>query len=109
MSYDPNPAHYVNGSFIIWHLVDVVAKGGLMQIGYGPVRGGTRATRGGTDGTRVARGWYGVVRSDAHRLRPGPRLDHILLGFHIFAFSPRFPFKWRGLLRAALPLSARAR
>jgi len=59
MSYDPNPAHYVNGSFIIWHLVDVVAKGGLMQIGYGPVRGGTRATRGGTDGTRVARGWYG--------------------------------------------------
>ena len=21
MSYDPDPAHYVNGSFIIWHLV----------------------------------------------------------------------------------------
>jgi alpha-L-fucosidase len=26
----------VNSSFIIWHLCDVVAKGGLMQIGYGP-------------------------------------------------------------------------
>eukprot|EP00755_Sulcionema_specki_P018667 Sspe_Gene.67477::Locus_39809_Transcript_1_1_Confidence_1.000_Length_1547::g.67477::m.67477/K01206/FUCA; alpha-L-fucosidase len=36
MSYDPDPANYVNGSFIIWHLVDIVAKGGLMQIGYGP-------------------------------------------------------------------------
>eukprot|EP00039_Didymoeca_costata_P008862 m.117835 g.117835 ORF g.117835 m.117835 type:complete len:495 (+) comp14261_c0_seq8:149-1633(+) len=36
MSYDPDPTHYVNGSFIIWHLVDIVAKGGLMQIGYGP-------------------------------------------------------------------------
>ena len=40
MSYDPDPSHYVNGSFIIWHLVDVVAKGGLMQIGYGPDRDG---------------------------------------------------------------------
>lgn len=36
MSYDPNPKDYVNGSFIIWHLADIVAKGGLMQIGYGP-------------------------------------------------------------------------
>jgi len=27
-----DPSHYVNGSFIIWHLVDVVAKGGLMQV-----------------------------------------------------------------------------
>ena len=36
MSYDPVAAHYVNGSFIVWHLVDIVAKGGLMQIGYGP-------------------------------------------------------------------------
>lgn len=35
MSYDPDPSHYVNSSFIIWHLADVVAKGGLMQIGYG--------------------------------------------------------------------------
>ena len=40
MSYDPDPSHYVNSSFIIWHLVDVVAKGGLMQIGYGPDRDG---------------------------------------------------------------------
>jgi len=32
---DPNPANYVNGSFIVWHLVDIVSKGGLMQIGYG--------------------------------------------------------------------------
>jgi len=39
-SYDPNPADYANGSFIIWHLVDIVAKGGLMQIGYGPDRNG---------------------------------------------------------------------
>ena len=30
----------VNGSFIIWHLVDVVSKGGLMQIGYGPDKDG---------------------------------------------------------------------
>eukprot|EP00038_Savillea_parva_P029182 m.69359 g.69359 ORF g.69359 m.69359 type:complete len:549 (-) comp8577_c0_seq1:122-1768(-) len=36
MSYDPDPSHYVNGSFIVWHLADIVAKGGLMQIGYGP-------------------------------------------------------------------------
>jgi len=36
MSYDPVAANYVNGSFIVWHLVDIVAKGGLMQIGYGP-------------------------------------------------------------------------
>ena len=33
MSYDPVAAHYVNGSFIVWHLVDIVAKGGQMQIG----------------------------------------------------------------------------
>jgi|EP01047_Picozoa_sp_COSAG01_P039100 hypothetical protein len=33
MSYDPDPSHYVSGAFIVWHLVDVVAKGGLMQIG----------------------------------------------------------------------------
>lgn len=38
--YDPDPSHYVNGSFIIWHLVDVVSKGGLMQIGYGPDKDG---------------------------------------------------------------------
>lgn len=36
MSFDPNPDNYVNGSFIVWHLVDIVSKGGLMQIGYGP-------------------------------------------------------------------------
>ena len=36
MSFDPNPANYQNGSFIVWHLVDIVSKGGLMQIGYGP-------------------------------------------------------------------------
>ena len=36
MSYDPVAANYVNGSFIVWHLVDIVSKGGLMQIGYGP-------------------------------------------------------------------------
>jgi len=36
MSFDPDPANYQNGSFIIWHLVDIVSKGGLMQIGYGP-------------------------------------------------------------------------
>jgi len=36
MSFDPNPHNYVNGSFIIWHLADIVSKGGLMQIGYGP-------------------------------------------------------------------------
>jgi len=36
MSFDPNPDNYVNGSFIIWHLADIVSKGGLMQIGYGP-------------------------------------------------------------------------
>eukprot|EP01062_Namystynia_karyoxenos_P055715 TRINITY_DN46776_c0_g1_i1.p1 TRINITY_DN46776_c0_g1~~TRINITY_DN46776_c0_g1_i1.p1 ORF type:complete len:510 (+),score=147.75 TRINITY_DN46776_c0_g1_i1:92-1531(+) len=36
MSYDPVASNYVNGSFIVWHLVDIVAKGGLMQIGYGP-------------------------------------------------------------------------
>ena len=36
MSFDPQPSHYVNGSFIVWHLVDIVAKGGQMQIGYGP-------------------------------------------------------------------------
>jgi hypothetical protein len=36
MSFDPVAEHYVNGSFIIWHLVDIVAKGGQMQIGYGP-------------------------------------------------------------------------
>ncbi len=36
MSYDPDASHYVNGSFVVWHLVDTVAKGGLMQIGYGP-------------------------------------------------------------------------
>jgi hypothetical protein len=66
MSFDPQPSHYVNGSFIIWHLVgeccpvqrgsvaprnapppadprccvrmraNIVAKGGQMQIGYGP-------------------------------------------------------------------------
>ena len=33
MSYDPVAAHYANGSFIVWHLVDIVAKGGQMQIG----------------------------------------------------------------------------
>ena len=27
-----DPTHYVNGSFIVWHLVDVVSKGGLMQV-----------------------------------------------------------------------------
>ena len=26
MSYDPDPKDYVNGSFIIWHLADIVAK-----------------------------------------------------------------------------------
>ena len=36
MSFDPVMSNYVNGSFIIWHLVDIVAKGGQMQIGYGP-------------------------------------------------------------------------
>eukprot|EP00658_Telonema_sp_P-2_P050948 TRINITY_DN3898_c0_g2_i1.p1 TRINITY_DN3898_c0_g2~~TRINITY_DN3898_c0_g2_i1.p1 ORF type:complete len:313 (+),score=61.69 TRINITY_DN3898_c0_g2_i1:432-1370(+) len=36
MSFDPNPANYQNGSFIVWHLVDIVSKGGLMEIGYGP-------------------------------------------------------------------------
>jgi len=36
MSYDPDARNYVNGSFIVWHLVDIVAKGGQMQIGYGP-------------------------------------------------------------------------
>jgi len=36
MSFDPDPANYQNGSFIVWHLVDIVSKGGLMQIGYGP-------------------------------------------------------------------------
>jgi len=36
MSFDPNPANYVNGSFIVWHLADIVSKGGLMEIGYGP-------------------------------------------------------------------------
>ena len=40
MSYDPDPSHYVNGSFIVWNLVDIVAKGGLFQIGYGPDRDG---------------------------------------------------------------------
>jgi hypothetical protein len=25
-------SHYVQGEFIIWHLVDIVAKGGLMQV-----------------------------------------------------------------------------
>jgi hypothetical protein len=28
MSFDPVMSNYVNGSFIIWHLVDIVAKGG---------------------------------------------------------------------------------
>lgn len=36
MSFDPVAAHYVNGSYIVWHLVDIVAKGGNFQIGYGP-------------------------------------------------------------------------
>merc|ERR1712046_171730 len=36
MSYDPVASHYVNGPFLIWHLVDIVAKGGQMEIGYGP-------------------------------------------------------------------------
>ena len=40
MSYDPDPTHYVSGDFIIWHLTDIVSKGGLMQIGYGPDRDG---------------------------------------------------------------------
>ena len=40
MSYDPDPTHYVNGSFIVWHLVDIVSKGGLMEIGYGPDKDG---------------------------------------------------------------------
>jgi hypothetical protein len=40
MSYDPDPSHYINGSFIIWHLADVCSKGGLMQIGYGPDKHG---------------------------------------------------------------------
>jgi hypothetical protein len=35
MSFDPVATHYVNGSYIVWHLVDIVAKGGNFQIGYG--------------------------------------------------------------------------
>eukprot|EP01051_Picozoa_sp_SAG22_P000783 SAG22_NODE_25_length_30107_cov_28.456412_4_plen_321_part_00 len=56
MSFDPVAAHYVNGSYIVWHLVDIVAKGGNFQIGYGARRSsvGTHALHCNTLGNQHA-------------------------------------------------------
>jgi alpha-L-fucosidase len=36
MSYDPEPKAYKGGPWIVRHLVDIVAKGGLFMVGIGP-------------------------------------------------------------------------
>lgn len=72
MSYDPVASHYVNGSFIVSHLVDIVAKGGNMEIGYGPDRDGEFHPRQ-VEALEFAGRWLAVNGEAIYGTRPMPQ------------------------------------